>query len=213
MPADWARRTETSHPGTKGTELALVMARGLHFFWTLTRHWPALSERMNQDLSGRVGFANRRPFPCRSHLAFSRMRDRKDFTHILGKRLAKALGIGRHWTPLVPLNGESLSNRLAAVCYADDSQCVAIGSQERRNDRHPLSSLREREQGVRLTLGGDRGRLCDMSTCRRLRPGCSAISKLRSALPSPAPAWESSWRQRAASAISCRLRRAPTTPL
>jgi hypothetical protein len=84
------------------------------------------------------------------------MRDREDFTHILGKRLAKALGIGRHWTPLVPLNGESLSNRLAAVCYADDSQCVAIGSQERRNDRHPLSSLREREKGVRLALGGDR---------------------------------------------------------
>ena len=77
------------------------------------------------------------------------MRDREDLAHILGERLAKALGIGRHWTPLVPLNGISLSNRLAAVCYADDSQCVAIRSQERRNDRYPLPGLREREQGVR----------------------------------------------------------------
>src|SRR6266478_9076962 len=100
------------------------------------------------DPSRRVGFANRRPFPRRRHLAFSRMRDREDLTHILGERLAKALGIGRHWTPLVPLNGESFSNRLAAVCYADDSQFVAICSQERRNDRHPVSGLREREQGV-----------------------------------------------------------------
>ena len=36
------------------------------------------------------------------------MRDREDLAHILGERLAKALGIGRHWTPLVPLNGISL---------------------------------------------------------------------------------------------------------
>src|SRR6266852_1468695 len=72
--------------------------------------------------------------------------DREHLAHVLGKRLAKALGIGRHWAPLVPLNGISLTNRLAPVCYADDSQCVAIGSQERRNDRHPLSGLREREQ-------------------------------------------------------------------
>ena len=56
------------------------------------------------------------------------------------------------------------------------------------------------------------GRWCDMSTCRRSRPGCSAISKSRSVLLSPAPVWASSWRQRTGSATSCRLHRAPTTP-
>src|SRR5262249_683997 len=33
--------------------------------------------------------------------------------------------------------------------YADDSQCMAIRSQDRRNDRHALAGLREREQGMR----------------------------------------------------------------
>jgi hypothetical protein len=88
-------------------------------------------------------------FPRGSHLAFSRVRDREDLAHILGERLAKALGIGRHWTPLVPLDGISLSNWLAPVRDADDSQRVAIRSQQRWNDRYPLPSLREREQGVR----------------------------------------------------------------
>jgi hypothetical protein len=81
------------------------------------------------DSSVRARFSNRRPFARGSHPAFSWMRDREDLTHILGERFAKALGIRRHWTPLVPLNGKSLSNRLAPVCYADDPQCVAIRSQ------------------------------------------------------------------------------------
>jgi hypothetical protein len=33
--------------------------------------------------------------------------------------------------------------------YTDDSQYVAIRSQDRRNDRHALAGLREREQGMR----------------------------------------------------------------
>ena len=100
------------------------------------------------------------------------MRDRKDLAHILGERLAKALGVGRHWTPLVPLNGISLSNRLASVRYADDSQFVAIRSQERRNDRDPLPSLREREQSVRRAaleqnIGLD---VCETASCVKQPP-------------------------------------------
>ena len=56
------------------------------------------------------------------------------------------------------------------------------------------------------------GRSCGTSICRRSRPGCSAISRSRSVLPSPAPAWESSWPRPRASAICSPLRRAPTTP-
>jgi len=38
---------------------------------------------------------NSRLFPRASHFAFSGMRDRKNFTDILRKRLAKAFGVGR----------------------------------------------------------------------------------------------------------------------
>jgi ABC-type nitrate/sulfonate/bicarbonate transport system permease component len=56
------------------------------------------------------------------------------------------------------------------------------------------------------------GRSCGTSICRRSPPGCSAISRSRSVLPSPALAWESSWPRRRASVIYSPLRRAPTTP-
>ena len=82
-------------------------------------------------------------------LACRRPRDRENLAHVLGERFAKVLGIGRHRTPLVPLNGISLSNRLAPVCYANDSQSETIGSQQRRNDRYPLPRFGERQQGVR----------------------------------------------------------------
>src|SRR6516164_8422146 len=81
------------------------------------------------DSSLPARFFTSRLFPRRSHLALSRMRDREHLTHIIGEGLAKALGIGRHWTPFVPLNGISLSHRLAPVCHADDSQSIAIRSQ------------------------------------------------------------------------------------
>src|SRR5262245_27216143 len=77
------------------------------------------------------------------------MRNREHVTHIIGKGLAKALCIGRHWTPFVPLNGISLPNRPTPVCHADDSQCITISSQKRWNDRHALPCLRERQQGMR----------------------------------------------------------------
>src|SRR5215813_12827781 len=86
--------------------------------------------------------------PCRGHLAYRRLRDREDIAHIRGERLAKAFGIGWHRAPLVPLNGKPLSNRLALVCYADNSQPVAIRAQERRNDADPLSRFGERQQSV-----------------------------------------------------------------
>src|SRR3954451_6829158 len=47
------------------------------------------------------------------------------------KRLAKAFGVGRQWTTLVPLDCKSFSNRLAVMRYANNSQLVAIRSQER----------------------------------------------------------------------------------
>ena len=126
----------------------------------------------NPGSSQPARFSNSGLFLRGSHFAFSRMRDRKDPAHILGECLAKALGVGRHWTPLVPLNGISLSNRLASVRYADDSQFVAIRSQERRNDRDPLPSLREREQCVRRAaleqnIGLD---VCETASCVKQPP-------------------------------------------
>src|SRR5262249_9604339 len=76
-------------------------------------------------------------------------RDREDLPHIFGERFAKAFSIGRHGAPLVPLNGISFPKRLAPMGYADDSQCMAIRSQDRRNDPHAPAGLREREQGMR----------------------------------------------------------------
>jgi hypothetical protein len=38
--------------------------------------------------------------------AFRRLRDRKDLAHVLGERVAKALGIGQRWAPLVPLDAK-----------------------------------------------------------------------------------------------------------
>ncbi len=66
-----------------------------------------------------------------------------------GERVTKALDIGRHRTPPVPLNGEPLAHLLTPVGDAHDSQRVAIGPQQRGNDRDALPGLRQREQGVR----------------------------------------------------------------
>jgi|SRR6478609_9142954 hypothetical protein len=65
------------------------------------------------------------------------------------KRLAKAFGVGRQWTTLVPLDCKSFSNRLAVMRYANNSQLVAIRSQERCEDCHAFPSLRQCKQGVR----------------------------------------------------------------
>ena len=105
--------------------------------------------------------------PCRGHLACRRLRDREDIAHIRGERLTKAFGIGRHRAPLVPLNGIPLSNRLALVCYAEDSQPVAIRAQERRNDTDPLSGFGECQQGVGCpaleeNIGLD---ICETASC------------------------------------------------
>src|SRR5262245_5503118 len=78
-----------------------------------------------------------------------RARNREDLPHVFGERLTKAFGIGRHRPPLIPLNSISLPKRLALMGYADDSQGMAICSQDRRNDRHSLAGLGEGKQGVR----------------------------------------------------------------
>ncbi|SRR6266508_3466685 len=107
-----------------------------------------------------------------SGLVDRRPRDREDLPHIFSERLAKALGIGRHRAPLVPLNSIPLSNRLAPVGYADDSQCMAIGSQDRRNDRHPLAELGKREQGMRRAALEDNVWLdvCETAGCVEQSP-------------------------------------------
>jgi hypothetical protein len=52
----------------------------------------------------------------------------EDLAHIFGKQLAKVLRVGRNQSPLVPLNDQSLPQRLASVCDANDSQNIAIGA-------------------------------------------------------------------------------------
>src|SRR5262249_47778072 len=105
--------------------------------------------------------------PCRGHLGCRRLCDREDIAHIRGECLAKAFGIGWHRPPLVPLNGKPLSNGLALVCYADNSQPVAIRAQERRNDADPLSGFGKRQQGVgcpalEQNIGLD---MCETASC------------------------------------------------
>ncbi len=122
------------------------------------------------------------PLPCGGHLVFRRLCDWEDLAHILGQGLAKALGIGRHLAPLVPLNHKSLLKRLAPVCDADDSQRVAICSQKRGNDRDPLPGLSEREQGMRrAALEQNIGlNVCETADCVEQPPnGVTRLDVLR----------------------------------
>ena len=68
--------------------------------------------------------------PYGRRLAFRRLRDREYLAHILGERLAEAFGIAREWAPFVPVNDQWFAERFAQMRYADDSERVAIRSQQ-----------------------------------------------------------------------------------
>ena len=74
--------------------------------------------------------SDRNSSACSGIFARRRLRDGEDLAHIFGKQLAKVLRVGRNGSPLVPLNDQSLPQRLASVCDADDSQNIAIGCQD-----------------------------------------------------------------------------------
>jgi hypothetical protein len=76
------------------------------------------------------------------------MGNRKDCLHVFGQRLAKGDGVRRKSAAPVPLNCNSLSNRLATVRYANDPQCVAVHSLKGWDDSHALPSLRQRKQDM-----------------------------------------------------------------
>jgi hypothetical protein len=79
--------------------------------------------------------------------AFGGMRDWKDLTHIIDKRLTKALSVAWQWATLVPLNCNAFLNGLAAMRYADNLQIGAIRALEGWNDCHTLANLRQSKQG------------------------------------------------------------------
>lgn len=95
-----------------------------------------------------VARSNRRFLLPAPYFAFGGTCDRKDFTDILRKCLAKALRVRWQWSTLVPLDCKPFSNRLAMMRYTDNSQLVAIRWQERCNDGNALAGFRQREQRV-----------------------------------------------------------------
>src|SRR5204863_1017067 len=73
---------------------------------------------------------------------------REDLAHVLRECLAKGGGVGKYWTPVVPLNDQAFPERFSPVRYPEDDKLIAIRPQERGNNRHTVSRLGEGKQGV-----------------------------------------------------------------
>src|SRR5262245_3480731 len=83
-----------------------------------------------------------------------RMGDGEDVGHVRGEQVAKTPGVGRYRTTLVRLQHEAIAHRLASLRDTGNPQGVAVGAQERRDDRNALpasarSALCARTRGLR----------------------------------------------------------------
>lgn len=65
--------------------------------------------------------------------------------HVLGQVFAKCDPEWRKWAAPVPLDRDAFRKRLAPMGYASDAHIVAIGSLKRRDDRHTLPGLGQRQ--------------------------------------------------------------------
>jgi hypothetical protein len=55
---------------------------------------------------------------------------------VLRERLAKGCGVGKYWTPVVPLNDQAFPKWLSPVRYPEDDKLIAIRPLERSTDRN-----------------------------------------------------------------------------
>jgi len=91
----------------------------------------------------------------------------EDRIHVFGQRFAKRDGVRRKSAAPVPLNCNSLSDRFAAMGYADNPQSVSIRSLKGGDDRHTTANLGQSKQRVRCaTLQQDVGSdVCEAASC------------------------------------------------
>lgn len=69
--------------------------------------------------------------------------------HVVGQRITERNGVRRKSAAPVPLNGDSFSNRFAAMGYTGDPHVISVRSLKGRDDRHAMADLGQSEQCVR----------------------------------------------------------------